>query len=355
MPRHLGMSVRLKLALSYAGITAVSGVLLLAAVGLFLFWYAPDALSDQVPNRSDLLFAFAPIATAALILLSMLGFCAGWILTGPTLAPLIPIGHAAQLAAQGSLSHRIALSGPVDEFREIADAFDSMLEHLEAQVGEQQRFAANASHELRTPLAISKTLLEVARTDPKRDVEALIARLEKVNTRAIHLTETLLLFSQVERRSFTPDSVDLSLVAEEAAETLLADAERRHVSLEIHCNTAFLLGSPVLLQQLTVSLLHNAIVHNLPEGGVAWVHTHATSEAVTLEVENTGASFSPSQVATFTELFQRQTGRTRSDDHAGFGLGLAIAQRIAQAHKGSLHLAPREGGGLTVTAVFTRP
>src|SRR5262249_33156089 len=145
----------------------------------------------------------------------------GWILAGRMLAPLTRITDATRMAASGSLSHRIQLPGRRDEFRELADAFDAMLARLEAHIAEQQRFAANASHELRTPLAITQTLLDVARNDPNCDNGELVDRLHAVNTRAIDLTEALLLLSRSDRRSFTRQPVDLSLIAEEAAETLL--------------------------------------------------------------------------------------------------------------------------------------
>src|SRR6202043_3081651 len=120
----------------------------------------------------------------------------------------------------------IRLQGRKDEFRELADAFDTMLARLETHRAEQQRFAANASHELRTPLAITQTLLDVARNDPYHDNGELVNRLHAVNTRAIDLTEALLLLSRADQQSFTPTHVDLSLIAEEATETLLPLAEK---------------------------------------------------------------------------------------------------------------------------------
>lgn len=149
------------------------------------------------------------------------------------LAPLTRIADAARLASRGSLSHRIRLEGRKDEFRDLADVVDVMLGRLESHVAEQRRFAANASHELRTPLAISKTLLDVARTDPTRDRSELVERLHAVNARAIGLTEALLLLSRGERGSFTREAVDLSLIAEEAAETLLPLAEQRGITLDV--------------------------------------------------------------------------------------------------------------------------
>ncbi len=218
------MSVRLKLTLSYAAFLMLAGALLLAAVWVFLLRYVPDVIDTPgmfVPSRSDLVRAFAPKAAAALLFLLMFGLVGGWILAGAMLAPLTRITHATRLAANGSLSHRIQLEGHNDEFRELADAFDVMLARLEAHVAEQQRFAANASHELRTPLAITQTLLDVARTDPNPNTGELVERLYYVNARAIELTEALLLLSRADQRSFTRETVDLSLIAEEAAETLL--------------------------------------------------------------------------------------------------------------------------------------
>ena len=229
MDRAPGLSVRLKLTLSYAGFLMLAGALLLAAVWVFLLRYVPDREivgPGFIPNRSDLLGAFAPRAAAVLAFLLAFGLVGGWLLAGRMLAPLTRITDATRLAATGSLSHRIQLEGRKDEFRELADAFDAMLARLEAHVAEQQRFAANASHELRTPLAITQTLLDVARNDPRRDTGELVDRLHVVNTRAIDLTEALLLLSRANQRSFTREHVDLSLIAEEATETLLPLAER---------------------------------------------------------------------------------------------------------------------------------
>ena len=361
VPRRRGMSARLKLTLSYAAVVVLSGAALLSVVGLFLLRYVPDVQIPQIlpgefiPNRSDLLRAFGPVAVLVMAFLFAFGLAGGWWLAGRMLAPLKRIGRAAHLAAQGSLSHRVALEGPRDEFRDLADVFDAMLERLEAHVGEQQRFAANASHELRTPLAISQALLEVARSDPERDVDALIDRLQEVNTRAIELTEALLLLSRADGRAFAREVVDLSLISEEAVETLAPLADRRHVALDVGGDAARALGSSALLQQLVTNLVHNAIVHNLPEGGTVSVRTYARPEAVALVVENTGSAVPPHLVAILAEPFQRGAQRTRGNDHAGIGLGLAIAQRIAQAHDGSLHLTPRPGGGLNVTVWLPHP
>jgi two-component system sensor histidine kinase VanS len=345
------LSVRLKLTLSYAGFLMLAGVLLLAVVWVFLLRYVPDreiVALGFVPNRSDLLEAFAARAAAVLVSLLVFGLVGGWILAGRMLAPLARITNATRRAANGSLSHRIDLEGPGDEFRELADSFDAMLARLEAHVAEQQRFAANASHELRTPLAITQTLLDVARNDLSRDTGELVERLHTVNSRAIELTEALLLLSRTNQRSFTREAVDLSLIAEEATETLFPLAEKHGVTIQTTGDVTPTLGSHDLLLQLTTNLLHNAIVHNLPEGGSVQLKTATCPESVTLTVENTGEKLTPQLVSTLTEPFQRGTNRIRTD-HAGVGLGLAIVKSITRAHDGSLSLAARAAGGLSVT------
>jgi two-component system sensor histidine kinase VanS len=240
------------------------------------------------------------------------------------------------------------LEGRNDEFRELADAFDAMLARLEAQVSEQQRFAANASHELRTPLAVTQTLLDVARKDPNRDNGELVDRLHAVNTQAIDLTEALLLLSRADQRSFAQEHVDLSLVAEEATETLLPLAEERGLTIETSGDMTPTVGSHALLLQVTTNLVHNAIVHNVPEQGTVWVTTSVQPKSVVLTVENTGEKLTPELVATVVEPFQRGARRIRTD-HAGAGLGLAIVNSITQAHEGTLTLSPRAAGGLRVT------
>ncbi len=264
------------------------------------------------------------------------------------LAPLTRITDATRTAGTGSLSHRIALPGRKDEFRDLADAFDTMLARLEAHSAEQQRFAANASHELRTPLAITQTLLDVARNDPNRENSELDERLRAVNARAIDLTEALLLLSRADQQSFTPVPVDLSLIAEEATETLLPFAEMHGVTIETSGDVTPAIGSEALLLQLTTNLVHNAIVHNLPEQGTVWVTTSVHPKTVVLKVENTGEKLTPQTVSTLVEPFQRGTERTHTDD-AGVGLGLAIVKSITQAHEGTLTLTPRPAGGLCVT------
>jgi two-component system sensor histidine kinase VanS len=378
--RTRGPSVRLRLALSYATVVVVTGALLLGVVWLFLLRYVPqEALSSfdgYAPNRGDLVRAFVPRAFVALVVLLGAGLLGGWWLAGRLLAPLDRLTEAAGLAAEGSLSHRIALPGRADEFRALADAFDTMLERLEAHVSAQRRFAANASHELRTPLAISRTLLEVAHDDPESDPRVLAGRLREVNDRAIDLTEALLVLSRADQRSFDRSPVDLSLLADEAVEVLSPLADARGVALEVEGDVSTTSGSPALLRQVVTNLVHNGIVHNVPAGPHAGTHAgtragpHAGPRDVDasvgrpaawvsvstapqgagalLVVENSGPVVPPDLVATLTEPFQRGDARVRGD-HQGSGLGLAIVDAIVRAHDGTLEVRSRVGGGLRVT------
>jgi two-component system, OmpR family, sensor histidine kinase VanS len=357
MDRAPGLSVRLKLTLSYAGFLVLAGASLLALWAVLLRYFPEASIIGTtragiggalLPGRSSAQRAFGEAAAIVVAFLLVFGLLGGWMLAGRMLAPLTRITDATRTAATGSLSHRIRLPGRSDEFRELADAFDTMLAQLEAHVAEQQRFAANASHELRTPLAITQTLLDVARNDPNRDSGQLDERLRAVNARAIDLTEALLLLSRAGQRSFTREHIDLSLIAEEAAETLLPLAEKHSVAIHAAGDITPAIGSHALLLQMTTNLLHNAIVHNLPEHGTVQLSTAIGAESVTLTVENTGDKLAPQLVSTFTEPFQRGTERARGD-HAGVGLGLAIVKSITQAHDGTLTLTPRAAGGLCVT------
>ena len=348
MDREPGLSARLKLTLSYAAFLMVAGGLLLGAMWVYLTRATHIGLILQPSYERVVARQFAPTAAIVMAFLLVFGLVGGWLLAGRMLAPLSRITDATRLAATGSLSHRIRLPGRSDEFRELADSFDAMLARLEAHVAEQQRFAANASHELRTPLAITQTLLEVARADRDRDNGELLDRLYVVNARAIDLTEALLVLSRADQRSFLREPVDLSLLVEEATETLLPLAEQRGVTIDASGDITPTVGSHALLLQMATNLVHNAIVHNLPEQGTVRVTTGARPERVVLTVENSGAKLNPQLVATLVEPFRRGSERVRAS-HAGVGLGLAIADSITQAHDGALTLAPRAAGGLRVT------
>jgi two-component system sensor histidine kinase VanS len=284
--------------------------------------------------------------------MAVVSIALGWLVAGRVLRPLRAMTATTRQISERNLHERLALAGPRDELKDLADTIDGLLARLQAHVAEQERFAANASHELRTPLALTQTLLDVALNDPNRDIDELVERLHSVNSRAIDLTEALLLLSRADQRSFVREHVDLSLIAEEAAETLLPFAEKRGVTIETSGDTALTIGSHALLLQMATNLVHNAVVHNLADQGAVWVTTSARPETVVLTVENTGEKLTPQLVATLAEPFQRGNKRIRTDD-AGVGLGLAIVKSITQAHDGTLALRSPAAGGLCVTVELT--
>ena len=374
-------TVRLRLTLLYSGLFLVSGAALLVTMYLLFRGNtgvdlivptgiphrssSPGALDQVLANtqavgRVRQMYAGAVERDShglhqgllesgiALAIMTVISVALGWLVAGRVLRPLRMMTATTRRISERNLGARLALSGPRDELKDLADTVDGLLARLEAHVAEQQRFAANASHELRTPLAVTQTLLDVARSDPNRSDDELVERLHAVNTRAIDLTEALLLLARAGQRSFAPEDVDLSLMAEEATETLLPLAEARGVTVESSIEMTPTTGSRALLLQLTTNLIHNAIVHNLPDQGTVWVSTGARRDVVELTVENTGATLTPQAVSTLAEPFLRGDARIRAD-HPGVGLGLAIVESIAQAHYGTLILTPRAAGGLCVT------
>jgi two-component system, OmpR family, sensor histidine kinase VanS len=362
-------TVRLRLTLLYGGLFFTSGVALLAIT--YVIFRRAFRVNVIVPNGPTFRAAARDAATElryaelvrrstdalhhgllrsviVLAIMTVISIALGWLIAGRVLRPLRAMTATTRQISERNLNERLALAGPRDELKDLADTIDGLLARLQAHVAEQQRLAANASHELRTPLAITQSLLDVARRDPNRDDGELVERLHAVNSRAIALTEALLLLSRTDQRSFTREDVDLSLMAEEATETLLPLAEERGVTIETSGEMTRTIGSHALLLQLSTNLVHNAIVHNLPDHGSVWVSTSARPDGMELTVENTGKTLAPQMVSTLSEPFLRGEERV-SADHAGVGLGLAIAKSIAQAHNGTLALTPRADGGLRAT------
>ena len=367
MPRLPSPTVRLRLTLLYGGLFLLSGLVLLVITYLIFRHYTgvnlivPSGSHGSPSQNAETELRFAEIvrrdtdalhqglfrSVIVLAIMTVVSIAFGWLIAGRVLRPLRTMTATTRQISERNLNERLALPGPRDELKDLADTIDGLLARLEAHVAEQQRFAANASHELRTPLATTQALLDVARSDPNRDDGELVERLQAVNSRAIDLTEALLLLSRADQRSFTRDQVDLSLIAEEATEGLLPLAARRGVTVEISGEPIPTTGSRALLLQLTTNLVHNAIVHNLPEGGTVSVTAGAQPDGAVLTVENTGVELDPQLVSTLTEPFLRGTERVHTHQ-TGVGLGLAIVKSITAAHDGTLTLTPRPGGGLLV-------
>ncbi|MFH8515635.1 sensor histidine kinase [Streptomyces gelaticus] len=356
-PRRL--TARMKLTLTYALFVVVAGAFSLVVVYLAMRFVPNYPLGDVNPQaaavatRPDILQALVKASGVALLSLALVGLGVGWLIAGRVLRPLQDITRAARRAADGSLDHRIGLTGPRDEFTELSDTFDDMLARLQRSFDAQQRFAANASHELRTPLAVSRTMLDVAVADPDgQDYRQLVSRLRETNQRGIDITDALLQLSALDNTQPAMERLDLADTARGAVDTVREEARTRGIALFADTRPAPVTGNGVLLRQLVLNLLHNAVRHNLPTGGSLSLTTGpdpARPGHTLLTVTNTGPSVSAT-VDRLTEPFLRGSGRLAEQDptRRGHGLGLAIVSSIVRAHHAELSLAPNPGGGLTV-------
>ncbi|MFJ9446657.1 sensor histidine kinase [Kitasatospora sp. NPDC101235] len=359
-PRRL--TARMRLTLSYTLFAVTAGTLSLAVVYVGMRYVPNYPLTSSnpryrsdAPSRQEILHSLLTASGYALALLTAVGLAGGWLIAGRVLRPLQDITRAAHTAASGALEHRIALTGPRDEFTDLSDAFDEMLARLQRSFEAQQRFAANASHELRTPLAITRTMLQVAAADPAgQDWGKLVTRLQDTNQRGIEISEALLQLADLGHAPPDLAPTDLAAATGEAQAAVRDEAEALGITLTADLRPAPTTGNPVLLRQAAVNLLHNALRHNLASGGRVTVATGADPQRpgrVRLTVANTGPQLTAQAVATFTEPFLRGRGRTAETDPArrGHGLGLAIVAAVTEAHHGELHLAPDPVGGLRVT------
>ncbi|WP_432981003.1 sensor histidine kinase [Dactylosporangium sp. CA-233914] len=278
----------------------------------------------------------------ALGLVTVVGVGVGWVVAERALRPVGQITETARRVAGGNLHERIALGGPRDEIKELADTFDSMLERLDQAFDGQRRFAANASHELRTPLTINRTLIEVAlgRPDPPPEVVQLGETLLAVNARHERLIDGLLTLVASEQALTVHDRVDLADVARHVAggRDLVADLRPAPVA-----------GDPVLLERVVQNLVDNAVAYNVPDGKV-WISTARTGNGSRLVVENTGPVIPAYEIPGLFEPFRRLRSRTGSA--RGTGLGLSIVRSVAVAHGGTADAEPRDGGGLRVTVTL---
>ncbi|MCR2809345.1 MULTISPECIES: HAMP domain-containing sensor histidine kinase [unclassified Microbacterium] len=358
--RPRGLSVRVKLTLSYAGFLVIAGIALFI-VGFLLLRFVPDGNLSMngggfVPSRQDLVEVFVRYAWWAMGLLVLFGLVGGWLLAGIVLRPLGRITAVAGRARDGELDQRIDLPGPRDELTELADTFDAMLERVQRTIDEERRFAANASHELRTPLSVIRTMIEVARADPAgRDAEVVLERIGAMNERAIRSTQALLTLARAGRGvALETSALDLAPLVATAVDDMRPDAAARGIRVAAFLEPAPVRGSATLLGQLAANLLQNAVVHNV-DGGWVRVRLATLPTSAELVVENSGVRLDPHVIATLTEPFVRGAGRARTAEaHDGSGLGLAIVASIVRAHGGSLTISPVDQGGLHVRVTLPR-
>ena len=296
------------------------------------------------------------VLIASLVSLGVLGAAAGgfgWLLAGRALRPLQDITATARRVADRSLHERIALAGPDDEIKDLADTFDAMLERLDRAFDSQRRFVANASHELRTPLTINRALIDVALDDPQagETLRQLGTHLLAVNQRHERLIDGLLTLASSEERLSTRSPIDLADIAERAATAAHNVAREAGVEIRSMLGTASAAGDPILLERLAHNLIDNAIRYNTPEHGWVKVSTGLHDRTAQLTVENSGPHVPPDEVPGLFEPFRRLTTTERDttpDGSHGAGLGLSIVRSVAHAHGGDVHATPRSDGGLTV-------
>jgi signal transduction histidine kinase len=271
----------------------------------------------------------------------------GWIFAGRALRPVQQITTAARAASEHNLSARVALRGPRDELRELAQTFDDMLGRLQAAFEGQQRFIANASHELRTPLAVMRATIDVVLGNPDStpdDLRGMAADIRTAVDHAEHLIGALLLLARNERGLAIGEDIDLATTAEDVLDTADVGGCRVHATLE----PAVIRGDPVLSERMVANLVDNAARYNVP-GGDIWISTRSTVDGSQLTVANTGQVISASDTGRIFQPFERLGDRT---SHDGFGLGLAIVASIAAVHGGAVNALPRAGGGLCVTVTM---
>ncbi|MDT0328754.1 sensor histidine kinase [Nocardiopsis lambiniae] len=351
------ISARSRLTLGYAVFLVVAGLAVLVGVYVVVRFIPAyplitddPSLRDQVTitARGEILRVLVEISLWVLAALAVIGLTGGWFLAGWVLRPLHRIDAAVRAVAAGRLDHRIRPTGPDDEFRRLADAFDHMLDRLQDAFAAQERFAANASHELRTPLAITATMIDVARRDPGHDHTVLLERLGAVNARAVGLTEALLRLADVDAVTAASVPVDLAGIARRAVADAQEEARERDVALDLTTCPAPVLGDDELLLRLTDNLVRNAVRHNVRDGNASITVGRDRDGSALLRITNTGTAHTAEGAARLTEPFLRGEGRTRRDGD-GYGLGLPLVARVVDVHDGALDVTPREGGGLTVT------
>ncbi|MFI6904943.1 sensor histidine kinase [Nonomuraea sp. NPDC050394] len=366
------VSVRWRLTLAYSGMFFVAA----AVVVMSLYTIAGSTVDTEWPNlnlrgvapieatiaeaqwravqtqtRQNIQEAMLRSSIMALVGVGIFAIIIGYFVADRALRPVSKMTATARKLSDGNLSHqRIALQGPDDELKEMADTFDDMLTRLNVAFDTQRRFVANASHELRTPLTINRTVLEIALGDPgaSEDLKALGRTLLEVNARNEKLIEGLLLLARSERELAVRKPLDIKDVARTAVEQVTPFAEEHGVTVTTELSPAGTVGDPVLLERCVSNLLENAVKYNLPDNGKVWIRTGMADGALVVQVANTGQHVPAYEVNSLFEPFRRLHA-DRVDSAKGSGLGLSIVRAVVQAHGGNVAAVPRDGGGLVVT------
>jgi signal transduction histidine kinase len=311
--------------------------------------YASGVQAGAAAQRGTTLNHLLTYSLVSLAGAALLAAAAGWIAAGRILRPVHRLTAAARAASEQDLSQRIALQGPRDELRELADTFDAMLERLDRAFTSQRRFIANASHELRTPLTVMRTAMDVVLAKPEPTREELVSMAADVRQAVDHaerLIEALLVLARNDQARALTDPLDLAAVAEDALEGRTATGITTTATL----GEALVIGDGVLLERLVNNLLDNAERYNIAGGTVA-ISTTVHDATSVLRVTNTGAVVPADMVERLFLPFTRLDDRTR---HDGFGLGLALVSSIASVHNGTVHATAIPAGGLDITVRLPR-
>lgn len=333
-----------------ARLTAAYALLFCATVGVLLgasYWLLdrhfhrtlPDAAAGDALNAVGVQYLLAFAGTVILALV------AGWIIAGRALAPIGRMTAFARRVSGERLDERLALEGPADELRELADTLDAMLDGLAESFGAQRRFVANAGHELRGPLTVIRTQAEVTLADPDASPAELRAMGEAVVEacrRTEALLEGLMALAASQRALVESEPTDLAPGARAAVAAVAEEARDADVRVRLDAGAAPTLGDRRLLDRLVANLVENAVRHNRP-GGTVDVSTGTRNGHAAVRVVNTGRPLPEESVARLTEPFERLG---RPADARGAGLGLSIVRSVAEAHRGQVRLSARDGGGL---------
>jgi signal transduction histidine kinase len=362
MPRP---TVRLRLTLLYAGVFLLTGAALLTVSYILVRnnvtanQVGDGTVADEVRRAiqrevaDDALHRLRLQYGLALMAMTALSVLLGWIVAGRALRSLQDITATARRVSQDNLDERIALQGPRDELKELADTFDAMLERLQSAFASQRRFVANASHELRTPLSVMRTELEVTLADPQASTAELRTMAETVHEaldRTERLVQALLTLARSEGAVTRRDPVDLASAARLALEHTARDAQTAELEVAADLHAAPVRGDRRLLERLVANLVENAVGHNRRGGRVSVSTTTRDGHSV-VEVVNDGEMLDPATLPRLLEPFQRIDRGARGD---GAGLGLSIVRSVAQAHGGHITLAAGSNGGLRATVTLPR-
>jgi len=309
-----------------------------------------NATTDASKRTDFLVFTLAGLGVGTLLAAGL-----GWAVSRRVLRPLTAVTTAAQAASQENLDRRLALAGPPDELKELADTFDAMLARLEAAFASQRRFVANASHELRTPLTEMRTLIDVTTARPAAsaaELEPVLAAIGAAVDRSEELIEALLTLARSDRGPGPAELVDLPTAVEDAIDLIAPAAAARQIRIDTALQNAQVIGDRVLLERLVSNLIDNAVKHNVTGG---WVRASTRTGAGTAEltVANGGEPIPADQVTGLFEPFRRLSGRT--GNRPGTGLGLSIVASVAHTHGGHAQARARPDGGLDVQVTLPAP